>query len=134
MMASLDTFIAQHQDVPFKWGQNDCCLFVANWILTATGKDLASDFRGKYTTRNGAFKSLFKAGLNNLQTLFKDRLNIQININYAKRGDIALVHYNDELVGGIIGLNCVYCISDKGVVCLPISQVDCAFELESHHE
>ena len=58
--AKLSAFINQRNCEPFKWGKNDCCLFVADWVLFATGNDVAADFRGNYRTENGAFKQLFK--------------------------------------------------------------------------
>lgn len=126
-MISVDRYIQEHQNTPFKWGEHDCCLFVADWILEKTGNDLAIKYRGKYSTKQGAFKLLFKLGLNDIKTLFKQSLNNQISIAYAKRGDVALVNYNDEIVGGIVGVNCVYCVSHDGIVKLPLDNVDCAF-------
>lgn len=128
--AKLAAFITQRNCEPFKWGKNDCCLFIADWVLFATGNDVAADFRGKYRTENGAFKQLFKRGLNGVQSVFKDRLNPTIALNYARRGDLALVEFNGEFVGGIVTINAVVCVGDNGLVTLPMSAVNAVYPLE----
>lgn len=115
---------------PFKFGEFDCCLFVADWIWAYHGFDPAPE-RGAYTT--------FKQGLNIVKSGFKDTFETRLNVkpidkNYACRGDIALCSHNDELIGGIIGLGCVYCVSDEGVTTLPLDVVTYAYSLEDVHE
>lgn len=34
---------------PFRWGELDCFLFVADWVERATGIDPAGEYRGAYT-------------------------------------------------------------------------------------
>lgn len=41
-------YIESRRERPFIWGQNDCCLFVADWALIATGFDPAQSYRGVY--------------------------------------------------------------------------------------
>ncbi|AXQ98018.1 DUF6950 family protein [Pseudoalteromonas piscicida] len=115
---------------PFKFGEFDCCLFVADWIKYVHGFDPAPE-RGAYTT--------FKQGLNIIKSDFKQtfetRLNVApIAIDYAGRGDVALCEYDGELVGGIVGLGCVYCVSDEGVTTLPLDALRYVYPLELIHE
>jgi hypothetical protein len=42
----------------FAWGSQDCALFAADGILAFTGVDIASDFRGKYSTEAEAFAAV----------------------------------------------------------------------------
>ena len=35
----------------FKWGEHDCMLSVANYLLDVTGKDPAEEYRGMYDDR-----------------------------------------------------------------------------------
>lgn len=128
--AKLTAFINQRNCEPFKWGKNDCCLFVADWVLFATGHDAAADFRGKYRTESGAFKQLFKRGLNDVESVFKDRLNPAIALSYARRGDIALVDFKGDFVGGIVTVNAVLCVGENGLVTLPMSAVKAVYPLE----
>ena len=38
------------QRLPFAWGEADCCLMLADWILRVTGRDPAAHLRGLYET------------------------------------------------------------------------------------
>lgn len=128
--AKLSAFINQRNCEPFKWGKNDCCLLVADWVFFATGNDVAADFRGKYRTENGAFKQLFKRGLNDVQSVFKERLNPAIAVSYARRGDLALVEFKGDYVGGIVTVNAVVCVGEYGLVTLPMAAVKAVYPLE----
>ena len=52
-----EEFIASRLDAPFRWGQNDCGLFVADFLLAVTGVDYAEPVRGKYIDAVGAIKA-----------------------------------------------------------------------------
>lgn len=43
-------FTREQVGTPFEWGQNDCCMFAANWIEFATGVDPAAHLRRSYET------------------------------------------------------------------------------------
>ncbi|MCF7512951.1 hypothetical protein L3V43_04950 [Pseudoalteromonas sp. L23] len=126
----LYNYLASCETKEFHFGQFDCCLFVADWIRAHHGFDPAPE-RGAYTT--------FKQGLNIIKSDFKQtfetRLNVApIAIDYASRGDVALCEYDGELVGGIVGLGCVYCVSDEGVTTLPLDALRYVYPLELIHE
>ena len=131
--AKLAAFINQRNCMPFQRGKKYLLPYVADWVRFATGKDVAADFRGKYRSENGAFKQLFKRGLNDVQSVFKDRLNPEIPVAYARRGDCALVEFNDELVGGIVTVNAVVCVGENGLVTKPMSCVKAVYPLEPRH-
>lgn len=114
----LHDFLLARRDAPFRWGEHDCCLFVADAIQSFTGVDLAMDFRGKYSTREGALEAIrsiaggssvadavaycaAKAGLQELRAPL-----------YAQRGDMVLVEDDaaaeegiGTLIAGIVHLN-----------------------------
>lgn len=131
---NLDVFIAQRKDSPFVWGENDCCLFVADWLKVTCGIDYGVNFRYHYKSKRGAFKTLFKAGFKDIKSVFKHHLNSDIKLQWARRGDVALVNHSDELVGGIVGLNCVYCLSASGIVTLPLACVDSVYCVRANHD
>ena len=54
------TTIQAATERPFCWGENDCCLFVADVCLAACDKDPAAHYRGRYTTEIGAKRVLAK--------------------------------------------------------------------------
>jgi hypothetical protein len=57
----LAALIEERRGVPFKWGKQDCCLFAADWILRATGKDIAAPLRG-YRSALGALRRVESMG------------------------------------------------------------------------
>ena len=129
MNIQLADFLEQRKDMPFEWGKHDCCLFVCDWVERVIGIDIAVDFRGQYKTEKGAFKLLFKRGLNDVESIFNARLNPEIPRYYARRGDLALVKHNGELVGGIIQINTVVCVGEDALIYLPIEDVVSVFPL-----
>jgi hypothetical protein len=58
----LAEFIEERRAMPFAWGKNDCATFAADWVLKASGCDLAAPFRGRYHTPLGAMRMLKPAG------------------------------------------------------------------------
>lgn len=129
-VAALHCFINEHKNTAFKWGQYDCCLFVANYLLLVTGVDFASDFRGKYNSKLSAFKFLKKRGFTDLHSVFKQRLK-GVQTQFASRGDIALVLNENELIAGIVGLNCVYCVGDDGLKTVSMAHVKHVYRAEA---
>jgi hypothetical protein len=53
----LERFLLERAHMPFKWGANDCALFVADAVERMTGVDIAADFRG-YVDEPGAFSAI----------------------------------------------------------------------------
>lgn len=39
---------------PWRWGENDCCGFVADWAVALTGRDPGEGIRGNYRTKGEA--------------------------------------------------------------------------------
>jgi hypothetical protein len=56
----LAEFFESRRDRGFEWGVNDCCLFACDAILAMTDVDLAQDFRGKYSSEEGAALAILK--------------------------------------------------------------------------
>lgn len=105
---------------PFEWGQNDCCLFVANAILEITGNDVSTPYRG-YKTRLGAMKKIKNLSIENLWTKI---LGDCIPAKMCKRGDVVLYNNNgDPLVGICIGSQFV-ALREDGLIYLPMSFVE----------
>lgn len=84
--SKLEAFLLERQDMPFEWGKNDCCLFVADAVKAMCGYDYAASLRG-YTTRFGAARRLYAAG--GLSALI-DSILSAVNPNLARRGDVVL--------------------------------------------
>lgn len=91
----LSEFLFKRKDSTFRYGRNDCCLFVADAIERMTGVDPAVEFRGKYRTKAQAKNLLINFAGGTISETVK-RLTINygmpgIEINLAGRGDVALV-------------------------------------------
>ena len=101
----LDEFIFKRKRSSFRYGKNDCCLFVCDAVERMTGVDPAEEFRGKYSTKSGAYELLKKFAGGKLEetvrTLTKNYGMPEINKNFAGRGDVVLV--NGEM-GDALGI------------------------------
>jgi len=54
MISDLPSYLKMAAAEPFKWGETDCCMFLADWIRWKHAKDLASEFLGRYHSQRGA--------------------------------------------------------------------------------
>ena len=57
----LAAFFTARRGDAFDWGARDCCLSVADAVLSMTGRDFAAPLRG-YRSKRGALKALLRAG------------------------------------------------------------------------
>lgn len=58
----LTAFLDRAAGEPFRYGDWDCSMFVANWVELRTGQDPASALRGRYRTRLGWMRIVRKSG------------------------------------------------------------------------
>lgn len=84
----LSGYLKNMRKLPFKWGNNDCAMFAANWVVNCTGFDPAEDYRGRYKTEEealsfGTVESLVTASMGEPST----------SMNLAGRGDIVLTKH-----------------------------------------
>lgn len=62
-MADLLTeFLREAAAVPFKYGEWDCAMFLANWVRAKTGVDPATDLRGRYRSKFGWMRIVRQEG------------------------------------------------------------------------
>jgi hypothetical protein len=125
---AFDPFLREREKMPFAWGTNDCCIFAADAILANTGTDIADDFRAKYTTQLGAFKTIREVtgGISVADAAahcaVKHGLIEHTHPLMAKRGDLVVIENAGALIAGVIHLNGMHVISvsETGLVRLPI--------------
>lgn len=60
--ARLGAFLEAAARTPFAWGEDDCCLFLANWARALGYPDPAAHLRGRYRTERGCRRVLARAG------------------------------------------------------------------------
>lgn len=109
------------QKEPFRWGQNDCCLFAAYCIESITGCDLAVAFRG-YQTRDEATEIL--ANFGGIYRLASNVARLhgipELPPLQARRGDICLLNSeHGEMLGVCIG-DKIVAPGAEGLVSYPI--------------
>lgn len=61
-VSDLAAFLRAGGARPFAWGVQDCCLWAADWVLAATGRDPAAVWRGRYRTALGAARLAARRG------------------------------------------------------------------------
>lgn len=105
----LSEFLFKRKNSSFKYGRNDCCLFVADSVERMTGVDIAEEFRGKYKTRKSAYSLLLKFSGGAVEETFgqlsKNYGFHEVPPNYASRGDIALVNASMGDSVGIVDMS-----------------------------
>lgn len=123
--------IRKAQGSEFKWGENDCALFVCDCIMVMTEVDYAAKFRGKYTTRVGAMKALKKLeDVKSLSELADKCLGEKIDKSHAHRGDVVLlVDDSVEALGIVAGSYAVF-LAPNGIQTILLSKCVCAWKVK----
>ena len=86
----LEALCADRINMPFQWGQVDCCMWAADVVQSLTGFDLAHDVRGKYSSAKEAAQLLAKFG--GVIGLANSRLGASSSVKMASIGDIVLLN------------------------------------------
>lgn len=112
----LSEFLLAQENIPFEYGVNDCCLFVADAVHAMTGMDFAKEhFRNKYKTEAGAYKALQKfcgGGVAEMMDKFvKQGYFNEVPPAFAGRGDVVLVDLNGVTALGIVDLTGAHIIA-----------------------
>ena len=84
------------RQLPFEWGVADCCLTACDMVQAITGVDPAAHFRGRYSTKAGAYRSL-KAYAGGGLAATVERITAELGMPEvpplsAQRGDVVLIH------------------------------------------
>ena len=128
---AFDAFLRARAALAFKWGANDCALFVADGIEAITGVDIAIDFRGRYSDEAGAFRAIAEiAGGHTVADAAawcaaKCGLDECGSPLMAQRGDLVVAESGDNLIAGLVHLSGrhVVAVGEDGLYRLPLSAV-----------
>ena len=125
----LARFIESRRTMPFIWGENDCCLFVADAVQLISGIDPAEPFRGKYTTATGAARALKKYGdgtiAGALSQVFQEIKPCELG-----RGDVAMIEVNGQPAAALSFSGKLWAVSESGLITLPRSEAYQAWRVE----
>ena len=105
----LSDYLASVASRPFKWGEHDCALHIANAVAAITGDDIAADFRGKYSTELGSARALKRFGAGTLEATI-DTLLDPIEPAFAQRGDVVM---RDGMLGVCVGATAAF-VGEEG--------------------
>lgn len=123
---ALHDFIESRKNTPFKWGENDCCLFACDAVLAMTGRDYSTGFRGEYDNEVGALKVVKKAG--GIRAIATAALGAEIKPLTAQRGDIVMLEIPRPTLGVCVG-DRVAATGENGLEYRSLSTATCAWRV-----
>ena len=108
--SAFDGFLIANQARPFVWGQWDCCLFVADAILSITGEDLAAELRAKYSSlREARWVLRARYGSASIERSVAKLFCVaglpEVSPRFAHRGDPVIARCDSDFQIGVVGLN-----------------------------
>ena len=116
----LNDVIEAALDRPFRWGENDCCLFAADVVHVLTGRDPAADYRGRYASAAQAAKLIQRLG--GIEAIPGAAGFEEVAVAFARRGDVALAVNDGNLLLGVVDMTGrgIAVPGAKGLVFLPL--------------
>ena len=113
----LADFVASARSRVFQWGEFDCCSMPCEAALKITGVDPWT-FRGRYKTERGAARVIQRSGgfVRLIEKIMSDVDAPEIEINFARRGDILLVTDTEIVESGYDGMLALCLGRDMGFV------------------
>lgn len=123
----LSEYFAATRARAFAWGDQDCMLWAYGAVEAMTGVDLGADYRGKYSTEQGAARMLRRVGGAGVELaaakLQSDAGLEEIGPLYAQRGDLVLVRSPRGPALAVVALagDCAWCCGQEGIEAAPIA-------------
>lgn len=118
----LAQLLHERRDMPFKWGEHDCCLFAADAYRAMCDIDLASDFRGRYKTELGAYRALKRLGYADVDAVLTAKLGEPKATAIYERGDILLMDIDGRQTAGVY-FNGAWGTSEHSLVQVPRNKI-----------
>lgn len=103
---------------PFSWGSHDCGPGLAgNLALAVTGVDVASHYRGRYTTMIGALRVLRNSGFSSLGDLVASLLPEHDHPSMARVGDVVAIASASAFghALGVVNGERVFVLTERGI-------------------
>lgn len=98
MTDHVDETIRHWRNTTFEWGVADCMLSAADYVQRVQGRDPTPEFRGTYSTAEGADKAQRDGG--GIVALLDSREGLERS-DKPVRGDLAVVWTGEEYVVGL---------------------------------
>ena len=119
-------FLSLARRTMFAWGENDCCLLVADGVLAMTGVDIAASFRGKYHDEASCMALLWEMGHASVSAMIAAELEswgfATLRASFAQRGDIVAYDMAGEPALCLVSLDGGYArgVGERGLSVLPV--------------
>ena len=125
----LNQYIQEVKEVPFKWGVNDCLIFTNEAWKRMYGHGWAEDWLGRYMTPRGPMKKnqlIKEFGFTDFTSAVDERLTRITSV--PPRGSLVTTKKTQRwFIGCALGISVgtkAAFLSDKGVIYLPLDDVD----------
>lgn len=113
-------FIDARREMPFAWGDNDCCTFAADAVREMTGVDPMAELRGRYDSARSAARRVEEAG--GIASWLDARLPALASPLLARRGDLVMFEAQDgPALGVVVGAQAA-AAGPEGVTWVPVAQ------------
>jgi hypothetical protein len=125
----LRDYLAQVSGAQFRPGRHDCALFTAGAVHAMTGRDLAADWCGKYSTLAAGQAALVAAGYANHLALAA-ALFPAVAPPLAVAGDLAVLPSDIAGGAGALGVvqgSAVYVLKPSGLAVVSRLHIEAAF-------
>jgi hypothetical protein len=109
----------------FEWGKFDCAMFAANCVRAITGRDLAAEFRGTYSSEAAAAQITGGDLGAFIDSVCKEQGMKEVAPAYGRRGDVVLVDNGDPAHAiGIVDHTGRFacCAGPKGLARVPMQK------------
>lgn len=121
---NLLTTIEGLQNTPFKWGENDCCIFAAKCIDAQYGTAISSEVIGQYDSEISCKRYMIKrAKTSSLAGVLDTFLPVRVGAKYAQRGDVVIFEGILGLTAGVLWSGVVWAMGPDGVETIPLDKI-----------
>lgn len=118
-MVRFRTYLAEQNSKAFRFGEDDCMLFIAGVLLALTGVDVAKDIRGTYSDEASAIIALHaltgKTGFCEGVGAILGEHGLREGIN-EEVPSVCIVSVGRHEVGGVYYRGKVWCFQPSGYV------------------
>lgn len=129
----LFAMIEERRRRPYEAGTQDCGLFAADAVEAITGRDPASEFRGRYRTIEEGFAALRSAGYADhvefAASLFPELVAPFVAENAIVVGDLAVVEGEGGPSVGVVTGDVIQVVAADGIGVVPLRRAVRAFRI-----
>jgi hypothetical protein len=117
--------VKAHNEMPFEWGQNDCCLFAARCVDAMCETDYEAQLKKNYKTEAGAKRYIAKFG--SIGAAVEDWLGKPQALAFTQRGDVVLFDNEGQETLGICLGSHIVSTGEAGPVSVSMSKAICSW-------